>query len=59
MKVGDLVKIKTKHEGKKLAVVVAPYFSTTCGGEWLVKRTDTYRMTIASPCDLEVVSERR
>ena len=58
MQVGDLVKIQTKHEGDKLAVVVEPHFSTV-GREWIVKRTDTYRMTIAAPCDLEVVSEAR
>ena len=58
MKVGDLVKVETKHEGKKLAVVVEPHFSKM-GREWLVKRLDSHRMTIASPCDLEVVSESR
>ena len=58
MKIGDLVKVQTKHEGEKLAVVVEPRFSTV-GREWIVKRTDTYRMTIAAPCDLEVVSEAR
>ena len=58
MQVGDLVTVKTKYEGKKLAVVIEPHFSAV-GREWIVKRTDTYRMTIAAPCDLEVVSAAR
>ena len=58
MQVGDLVKVETKHEGKKLAIVVEPYYSEL-GREWLVKRLDSPRMTIASACDLELVSEGR
>ena len=59
MQVGDLVIVETKHEGKKLAIVVEPYYSEELGSEWLVKRLDSPRMTIASACDLELVSEGR
>lgn len=58
MQVGDLVKVKTKYEGKKLAVIVEPHFSTI-GKEWLVRRIDSHRMTIAAPCDLEVINASR
>ena len=56
MKVGDLVKVETKYEGKKLAVVIEPYYGTGML-EWVVKRLDSYDMTIADPCDLELVSK--
>ena len=63
MQAGDLVKVETKHEGKKLAIVVEPvprgvYYSEL-EREWFVKRLDSPRMTIASACDLELVSEGR
>ena len=58
MKAGDLVKVKTKLEGEKLALVIEPHFSSY-GREWIVKRVDQHRMTICSPCDLEVLSEGR
>ena len=57
MKVGDLVKVKT-NEGDQLALVVEPHFSSY-GREWIVQRVDHHRMTICSPCDLEVLSESR
>ena len=53
---GDLVKIQTKFEGQKLAVVLKEYYSTY-GREWLVQRLDINRQTVCSPCDVEVVSE--
>ena len=58
MKVGDLVRVRTKHEGDKLAVIVEPNFSIM-GREWIVKRVDSHHLTICSPVDLEVVSEGR
>jgi len=58
MQVGDLVKVKTKHEGEKLAVVVSQHFSPI-GIEWKVKRLDSSYMTLCCPSDLEVVSESR
>lgn len=58
MKIGDLVKVQTKHEGGKLAVIIEPNFSIM-GREWIVKRVDSHHLTICSPCDLEVISEQR
>ena len=58
MKIGDLVKVKTKHEGEKLAIVVSQHFSPI-GKEWKVKRIDSSDMTLCCPSDLEVVSESR
>ncbi len=54
MQVGDLVKVQTKHEGEKLAVVVSQH-----GIEWKVKRLDSSSMTICFPSDLEVISASR
>jgi len=58
LKTGDLVKVKTKHEGEKLAVVVSQHFSPI-GIEWKVKRLDSSSMTICFPSDLEVISAGR
>ena len=58
MKAGDLVKVKTKYEGDQLALVVEPHFSSY-GREWIVQRVKHHRMTICSPCDLEMVNESR
>ncbi len=58
MQIGDLVKVKTKLEGEQLALVIEPHFSS-CGREWIVKRVGQHRMTICSPCDLEVVNASR
>ena len=54
MKVGDLVRVKTKYYGTKLAVVVAPH-----GIEWVVKPFNHPRNMICFPCDLEVISASR
>tara|TARA_R100001594_G_scaffold64632_1_gene98956 strand:- start:364 stop:534 length:171 start_codon:yes stop_codon:yes gene_type:complete len=56
MKVGDLVKVKTKYEGWKLALIVGLH-SCPLGLDYVVKRLDVEHRTIASPCDLEVVSQ--
>ena len=58
MQVGDLVRVKTKHYGTTLAVVVEPHYSNL-GMEWIVKPLDHPRNVICSPCDLEVVSAGR
>lgn len=55
-KVGDLVKVWTKYEGKKLAIVVEQHCNTY-GIEWKVKRLDTNCFTLCQSCDVEVVSE--
>ena len=60
MKIGDLVKVKTKHYGTKLALVIEPHYSSL-GVEWVVKPLglDHPRNILCFPCDLEVVSESR
>ena len=58
MKVGDLVLVSTKYEGKKPALVVSQHFSTV-GVEWKVKRLDSHMFTLCQSCDLEVISENR
>ena len=55
MQVGDLVKVKTKYEGEKLALIV-DYHGSSTGLDYVVRRLDSVRETIASACDLEVVS---
>lgn len=56
-KAGDLVKVWTKHEGKKLAIVVGMKHRTTYGIEWKVKRLDADYFTYVQSCDMEMVSE--
>ena len=58
MKVGDLVLVKTKYEGKKPALVISQHFHSV-GVEWMVKRLDGDHMTLCQSCDLEVISESR
>ena len=58
MKVGDLVMVQTKHEGKQPAVVISQHFSEV-GVEWKVQRIGLSYMTLCQPCDLEVISESR
>ena len=55
MKIGDLVEVKTKYEGTKIAVIVDAHYSAI-GREWIVQIANQSRQTICSPCDLEVVS---
>ena len=60
MKVGDLVKVKTKHYGTKLGVLAESYNRFDWSGdEWRVKMLDHPRDVHAAECDLEVVSESR
>jgi len=54
MKVGNLVKVKTKHYGTMIAVVVKKHFSSL-GTEWIVHPINHPRQVICSPCDLEVI----
>ena len=55
MKIGDLVEVKTKYEGTKIAVIVDAHYSAI-GREWIVQIPNHPRQTICSPCDLKVVS---
>ena len=59
MRIGDLVRVKTKHYGAKLALVVGSYYEPHLGVEWIVKPLDHPRSMICSSCDLEVISESR
>jgi len=60
MKVGDLVKVKTRHYGIKLGVLVESYHRPDWrGGEWRVKMLDHARDVHAAGCDIEVISESR
>jgi len=58
MKVGDLVKVKTKHYDTKLALVIEAHYSSL-GIGWVVKPLDSPCDILCFPCDLEVVSESR
>lgn len=57
-KVGDLVKIQTKHHGKRVGVIIEPYYSPA-GCEWLVNRLNGEGNIICCPSDLEMVNESR
>ena len=60
MKVGDLVKVKTRHYGIKLGVLVESYHRPDWkGDEWRVKMLDHARDVHAAGCDIEVVSANR
>tara|TARA_Y100000592_G_scaffold88864_1_gene145263 strand:+ start:1148 stop:1342 length:195 start_codon:yes stop_codon:yes gene_type:complete len=60
MKVGDLVKVKTRHYGTKLGVLVKSYHRPDWkGDEWRVKMLDHARDVHAAGCDIEVISEYR
>ena len=58
MKIGDLVKVQTKHYGERIGIIIEPYHSAV-GCEWIVKVMEDTRRVICSPCDLEVVSAGR
>lgn len=58
MKVGDLVKVNTKHRGVRIGIILKPYYSSV-GCEWVVKPTEGDQNIICCPSDLEVVSEGR
>jgi hypothetical protein len=60
VKVGDLVRVKTKHYGTKLALVIGSYtYDIAFGVGWVVQPLDHPRSVICSSCDLEVISESR
>ena len=56
MKVGDLVKVKTKHYGFKLCFLVEKVVDSR-GESWMVCPTDHPRNIMAELVDMEVVSE--
>jgi len=57
MKVGDLVKVKTKHYGIELGVLVRKLRLRDI--HWLVKMFNHPCDIYATPSDLEVISEGR
>ena len=58
MKVGDLVKVKTRRKGTKLAIIVDNHFSSI-GVEWVVQPVDCSRQVVCAGVDLEVISETK
>jgi len=58
MQVGDLVKVKTKHYGTMVAVVVGEHFSNL-GRDFIVQPSNHPRQVVCSPCDLEVINASR
>ena len=58
MNIGDLVRVKTKHYGVQLAVIVEKYYGYS-GMEWVVKPLDHPRNVVCCATDLEVISETR
>jgi hypothetical protein len=58
VKVGDLVRVDTKHAGGKVGVIVKPWGQALGNAAWVVALRDhTHARTIASECDMEVVSD--
>ena len=59
MQVGDLVKVKTKHYGTKIALVIT-INDDIFGCDVLVQPLNHHRiMMLCNPCDLEVINASR
>ena len=60
MKIGDLVRVDTKHADGKVGVIVKPWGSALGNAAWIVALRDhTHARTIASECDIEVLNASR
>ena len=60
MRVGDLVRVDTKHAWGKIGVIVKPLGHALGNAAWVVALRDhTCARTIASECDMEVINESR
>ena len=60
MRVGDLVRVGTKHAGGKVGVIVKPWGHALGNDAWVVALRDhTHARTIASDCNMEVINESR
>ena len=60
MKVGDLVRVDTKHAGGNIGVIVKPWGHALGNAAWVVALRDhTCARTIASECDMEVINASR
>ena len=58
MKVGDLVKVKTKHYGVKIGLLSEKVVDSY-GEGWMVIPTNHPNMIYSELCDIEVISESR
>ena len=58
MKLGDLVKVKTKHYGTKIGFLSEKVVDSY-GEGWMVIPTNHPNMIYSEPCDIEVISESR
>ena len=56
MRVGDLVKVETKHYGEKAGFVIEKV-EDSYGVSWLIAPTDHPRNIMAEPQDLKVISK--
>jgi len=54
MKIGDLVKVRTKHYGTMVAIVVREHFSNL-GRQWVVQPSNHPRQVVCCPSDLKVI----
>ena len=60
MRVGDLVRVDTKHAGGKIGVIVKPWGHALGNAAWVVALRDhKFARTIASECDMEIINESR
>jgi hypothetical protein len=58
MKVGDLVRVKTKHYGTKTGFL-SEKVTDSYGEGWMVIPTNHPRQIYSEPCDIEVISEQK
>jgi hypothetical protein len=58
MKVGDLVKVKTKHYGVKIGFLSEKVIDSY-GEGWMVTPTSHPRQIYSDPTDIEMISESR
>ena len=60
MKIGDLVRVDTKHAGGKIGVIVKPWGHALGNAAWVIALRDhKFARTIASECDMEIINESR
>ena len=60
MKIGDLVRVDTKHAGGKIGVIVKPWGPALGNAAWVIALRDhKFARTIASECDMEIINESR
>ena len=58
MKVGDLVKVATKHYGVKFGFL-SEKVADSYGEGWMITPTNHPRQIYSEPCNIEVISESR